>query len=94
MSRKIGVVSALSALAVGAGVPHVALTGGIEAIDQRCEEILQIRDRSILQSQLELLLELNPDDPCIPLLVSVLGASAIAQVPPTQIPPTQLPPYF
>ncbi|MCE0505452.1 MULTISPECIES: hypothetical protein [unclassified Roseivivax] len=79
MRSKLSVVAALAAMSTRIGLPDSALAQEAIELRDRCETYLEIDDRGILLNELENLLELDPDDPCIPFLVDLLGGSPLAQ---------------
>lgn len=81
MKRKsVGVVSALSMVLVQAGVSPTALAQEAVDLEQRCAYYREIDSRAQLQRELEILLEQQPDDQCIPLIVGLLGPIPVAEV--------------
>ncbi|WP_147450710.1 hypothetical protein [Rhodophyticola porphyridii] len=81
MRTKMGVIAALAAITARVGVPDGAYAQDAGDIDQRCNFYAEIEDRSLLQQELERLLELRPEDPCISFLVDRLGGGPIAEIP-------------
>jgi hypothetical protein len=80
MSAKIGVVAAMAAMAVRVGIPDVAYAHERIAFERQCEIYKNIDDRSELQSELERLLRIDPDDQCVGVIVGLLGGSPVALV--------------
>lgn len=81
MRSKVGVVAALAAMSVRIGIPDAAMAQYVEDYDERCERYELIEDRALLQQELEELLELDPDDPCVPFLLGLLGGGPVAEIP-------------
>ena len=84
MRNKIGVIAALAAITARVGLPDGATAGGVDPtvviLQDRCEYYMNIDDRAVLQLELENLLELRPDDPCIPLIIDLLGGGPLAEL--------------
>lgn len=84
MRKKFGVLAALAAVTAKVGIAGGAHAQEAEDFQLRCELYQDIEDRNALQAELEQLIELRPEDPCIGFIVDLLGGSPLAQL---------LPPY-
>ncbi len=81
MKRKsVGVVSALSMIFIQAGLDPSALAQEAEDLELRCAYYRDLGSKEELQRELESLLETDPDDQCIPLIVGLLGPVPVAVV--------------
>ena len=78
MTNKVTVITALTFLITHVGFTPSALAHQAQVLEGECEGVLGIKDRSILQQQLELLLDQNPSHECIPLIVGLLGGAPLA----------------
>lgn len=81
MRSKIGVIAALAAITARVGIPDGAYAQDAGDIAERCEYYAQIEDRSVLQAELEALLALRPEDPCVSFVVDLLGGGPVAEIP-------------
>lgn len=84
MDRKISAIAALAVITTKVGIPFGAYAQEAFELEERCQIYEEIEDPSILQAELELLLDLRPDDPCISFLVERLGGGPLAEIPPEQ----------
>lgn len=76
--------TAIYALAVVAHqVGMVPSASAQEAIirDERCEYLLGIEERWVLLEELEELIDNDPDNPCVPMLIGMLGKQPVGQIP-------------
>lgn len=93
MRKKIGVIAAFAAMTARIGIPDGASAGGVDPtiamLQDKCDYYIGITDRSVLQRELEQLLELRPDDPCIPLIIDLLGGGPLAELVASQAPEDQ-----
>jgi hypothetical protein len=82
MRRTTSAIAALAIIAARTGLPVEAqiLVDDADLLEQRCEVYRQIEDRATLLAELEALLELRPDDPCIDLIVGQLGGASVAEI--------------
>jgi mannose/fructose-specific phosphotransferase system component IIA len=82
MRKTTSAIAALAVIVTRLGLPAEAHTLVDEAllVEERCEFYRTLDDRTQLLTELEQLLELNPDDSCIPFLVDLLGGSTVAEV--------------
>lgn len=78
MTNKVTAITALTFLVTHVGFTSSAFAHQAQILERECEEILRIEDRSVLQQQLELLLDQNPSHECIPLIVGLLGGAPLA----------------
>lgn len=69
---KSGVISALAVLVSQAGVTPSAVAQNSASVEERCADYAQIYSRTELQNQLEALIADDPDDACIPYLLTRL----------------------
>lgn len=83
--KSVGVVTALSLVLIQAGIDPSALAQEAEDLELRCTEYRELGSKVELQRELEVLLEQDPDDACIPLIVNLLGPIPVAGVTDTPI---------
>lgn len=85
MNKKLTALSALAVLTAQAGIATSASAQEAVDLEEVCEIYRQIDDRTVLQQELSLLLQNDPSNQCIDVIVSLLGGGPVAQVPPIAI---------
>lgn len=82
MKTRTSALGALAILTAQAGLPANAQGAADTAasIEERCEIYRNIDDRAALLLELERLLDEFPEDPCVDVIVALLGGNPVAEL--------------